>query len=281
MTIPSSRIRLFGREIDLVTDPDLGRLARALDDGQAASVYFCNVHMLMLSQEDATLARAMDKADLVLADGVPVSWLQKRISGESAQTVRGHWLMLEICRHAEKNNQAIGLIGSTPQVMAELVKYVDVGIANEEDCQRSLGVSLEEGDWEHAVGSGELDTARYEALAKKMFEIFPNLKYQTITLRESFSASHNGWSACLYNGSDFYLSKRYDITHIVDRVGGGDSFAAGLIYGLHNGMGDEEALRFAVAASCLKHSIPGDVNFATVSEVKRLAGGDASGRGPR
>ncbi len=167
---------------------------------------------------------------------------------------------------------------NAPEVMGELVKHVDVGIANEEDCQRSLGVSVDEGDWEHAVGSGELDTARYEALSKKMFATFPNLKYQTITLRESYSASHNGWSACLYNGSDFFLSPRYEITHIVDRVGGGDSFAAGLIYGLHTGMQDKDALNFATAASCLKHSIPGDVNFATVSEAKKLMGGDASGR---
>ena len=125
---------------------------------------------------------------------------------------------------------------------------------------------------------GSLDTARYEALAQKMFATFPNLKYQAITLRESISASHNGWSACLYNGSEFFLSRRYDITDIVDRVGGGDSFAAGLIYGLHTGMADEDALNYAVAASCLKHSILGDVNLATVAEVKRLAGGDASGR---
>jgi len=120
--------------------------------------------------------------------------------------------------------------------------------------------------------------AKYEALAKKMFQIFPNLKYQAITLRESFSASHNGWSACLYNGSAFFSSRRYDITDIVDRVGGGDSFSAGLIYGLHSGMADADALEYAVAASCLKHSIPGDVNLATVDEVKRLMGGDASGR---
>jgi 2-dehydro-3-deoxygluconokinase len=167
---------------------------------------------------------------------------------------------------------------TAPEVMSELVKYVDVGIANEEDCQKSLGVRLEDRDVNHAVISGDLDTARYEALAQKMFATFPNLKYQTITLRESFSASHNGWSACLYNGKDFYLSRRYDITDIVDRVGGGDSFAAGLIYGLHSGMADEDALNFAVAASCLKHSILGDANLATVAEVKRLAGGDASGR---
>lgn len=167
---------------------------------------------------------------------------------------------------------------TAPDVMGELVKYVDVGIANEEDCQKSLGVKLEEGDFETAVTSGELDTARYEALARKMFALFPNLTHQAITLRESYSASHNGWSACLYNGSDFFLSRRYDITDIVDRVGGGDSFAAGLIYGLHTGMADADALEYAVAASTLKHSMPGDVNLATVAEVKRLAGGDASGR---
>jgi len=167
---------------------------------------------------------------------------------------------------------------TAPEVMGELVKYVDVGIANEEDCQKSLGVKLEGDDYQHGVTSGELDTARYEALAQKMFTTFPNLKYQAITLRESFSASHNGWSACLYNGSDFFLSPRYDVTNIVDRVGGGDSFAAGLIYGLHTGMNDADALNYAVAASCLKHSILGDVNLATVPEVTRLMQGDASGR---
>lgn len=167
---------------------------------------------------------------------------------------------------------------TAPEVMVELVKYVDVGIANEEDCQKSLGVRLEDSDVDHSVTSGSLDTARYEVLAQKMFATFPNLKYQAITLRESISASHNGWSACLYNGSEFFLSRRYDITDIVDRVGGGDSFAAGLIYGLHTGMADEDALNFAVAASCLKHSILGDANLSTLAEVQRLAGGDASGR---
>jgi 2-dehydro-3-deoxygluconokinase len=111
-----------------------------------------------------------------------------------------------------------------------------------------------------------------------MFETFPNLRYQAITLRESFSASHNGWSACLYSGEAFFMSRRYEITDIVDRVGGGDSFAAGLIYGLHSGMTDEDALNFAASASCLKHSISGDVNLMTLEEVKRLMGGDASGR---
>lgn len=165
---------------------------------------------------------------------------------------------------------------TAPEVMGELVKFVDVGIANEEDCQRSLGISVS--DWQSEVESGQLDVAKYEALAQKVFEAFPNLKYQAITLRESFSASHNGWSACLYNGEQFFVSQRYDITHIVDRVGGGDSFAAGLIYGLGREMADQDALNFAVAASCLKHSISGDVNLITVAEVERLKGGDASGR---
>jgi 2-dehydro-3-deoxygluconokinase len=167
---------------------------------------------------------------------------------------------------------------SAPEVMRELVKFVDVGIANEEDCQRSLGISVSDGEWEQGVSSGELDTSRYQALAEKMFATFPNLKYQAITLRESFSASHNGWSACLYNGNKFFVSQRYEITDIVDRVGGGDSFAAGLIYGLHTGMTDKDALSFSVAASCLKHSISGDVNMSTVSEVQRLMAGDGSGR---
>lgn len=167
---------------------------------------------------------------------------------------------------------------SAPEVMRELVTHVDVGIANEEDCQRSLGVAVSEGDWEHEVTSGDLDTARYEALCEKMFQTFPNLTIQAITLRESYSASHNGWSACLYDGTDFLLSRRYEIADIVDRVGGGDSFAAGLIYGLHTGMSRADALEFAVAASCLKHSYMGDVNLATRAEVERLMQGDASGR---
>jgi 2-dehydro-3-deoxygluconokinase len=167
---------------------------------------------------------------------------------------------------------------SAPEIMAELVKFVDIGIANEEDCQRSLGISLGESDWEQDVESGQMDTKKYRLLAEKMFLTFPNLKYQAITLRESFSASHNGWSACLHNGEEFFVSRRYDITNIVDRVGGGDSFAAGLIYSLHTKMTDEDALNFAVAASCLKHSISGDVNLSSVAEVKRLSGGDASGR---
>lgn len=167
---------------------------------------------------------------------------------------------------------------TAPEVMTEIAHYVDVGIANEEDCQRSLGITIEEGDWKREVESGELDPNKYRALCDKVLDTFPNLSHQAITLRESYSASHNGWSACLHNREEFYLSNRYDITHIVDRVGGGDSFSAGLIYGMINELDDQESLSFATAASCLKHSIPGDANLVTVDEVRILMGGEASGR---
>ncbi len=162
---------------------------------------------------------------------------------------------------------------SAPEVMTELVKYVDVGIANEEDCQKSLGVTVDVD-----VESGELDTAKYEALSAKMMEVYPNLSVMTITLRESKSADRNGWSACLRDEDGFRLSRRYEITDIVDRVGGGDSFASALIYGLEAYEDRQESLEFAVAASCLKHSILGDFNRVSVAEVTNLMGGDASGR---
>src|SRR5437016_92733 len=162
---------------------------------------------------------------------------------------------------------------SAAEVMRELVKFVDIGIANEEDCQMALGIQSESD-----VHSGKLDQAVYRKLAEKVVSEFPNLKTLAITLRESKSASHNGWSACLYNGKDFLVSRHYEITHIVDRVGGGDCFAGGLIYGLQELGGHQEALEFAVAASCLKHSIPGDFNRFSVDEVKNLLKGDGSGR---
>jgi len=164
------------------------------------------------------------------------------------------------------------------EVMRELVRYVDVGVANEEDCQLSLGITAGDDPGEKHLAPGELNVARYEQLCRNVFAVFPNLKYQAITLRESHSASHNGWSACLYNGRQFFVSTKYDLTHIVDRVGAGDSFAAGLIYGLASGMGEDEALNLAVAASALKHTIPGDLNLVTLAEVRHLLAGDASGR---
>ena len=160
-----------------------------------------------------------------------------------------------------------------PEIMSELVRYVDVGIANEEDCQKSLGISADVD-----VESGELDTAKYEVLSEKMMERFPNLSVMAITLRESKSADQNGWSACLRDEDEFRMSRRYEITDIVDRVGGGDSFASGLIYGLNAYDDRQQSLEFAVAASCLKHSISGDFNRVSVAEVQNLMAGDASGR---
>lgn len=159
------------------------------------------------------------------------------------------------------------------QVMKELMKYVDVAIANEEDYQKSLGI---QSDVE--VESGELDHAKYEALSNTALQEYPNLKLTAITLRESISADINGWSACINDGKGFYISRRYEIRDIIDRVGGGDSFAAGLIYGLNTYETKEDALEFAVAASCLKHSISGDFNRVSVGDVEKLMKGDASGR---
>ena len=159
------------------------------------------------------------------------------------------------------------------EVMSEVAKYCDYIVANEEDCQKALGIEAGVD-----VHSGELDTAKYKDLAERVLAAYPNVKAIAITLRESFSASHNGWSACLHDREQFLLSQRYDITHIVDRVGGGDAFGGGLIYGLMNLATRKDALEFAVAASCLKHSIPGDFNRFSRSEVEALVKGGGSGR---
>ena len=161
-----------------------------------------------------------------------------------------------------------------PEVMREIVRHVDVGIANEEDCQKALGIDIDVD-----VHSGTLHEEKYRVLAQRVLDAFPNLQKQVITLRESRSADQNGWSAVLLNRqSQFVHSARYDITDIVDRVGAGDSFAGGLIYGLLTYRDDARALEFATAASCLKHSINGDFNRVSVGEVEALMKGDASGR---
>ncbi|MBU3145377.1 sugar kinase [Clostridium sp. CF012] len=158
------------------------------------------------------------------------------------------------------------------KVMGEIVKYCDLVIANEEDAEKVFGISAEGTD----ITGGTLSGEGYKDVARKLTEKF-NLKYVAITLRESFSASDNGWSAMLYDGSEFYSSKKYKM-HIVDRVGGGDSFGAGLIYGLTSGLSSQDSLEYAVAASCLKHSVEGDFNLVSKEEVETLMNGDASGR---
>ena len=162
---------------------------------------------------------------------------------------------------------------SAPEVMNELVKYVDIAIGNEEDCQKSLGIKVE-----IDVESGKLQAEKYKELTDKLLKQYPNIKKVSITLRESHSANYNGWSAVLNNRKDFFVSKKYEIHNIVDRVGGGDAFAAGLIYGLNKLTEDKEALEFAVAASCLKHSVSGDLPLLGLKEVENLMGGLVSGR---
>ena len=159
------------------------------------------------------------------------------------------------------------------KVMSEVVRSIDIAIANEEDIQKTLGIEAPVN-----VHSGTLDSSCYESLTSSVLDQYPNLKMIAVTMRESVSASHNRWSACLNTRTKFLRSQVYDITDIVDRVGAGDSFAAGLIYGLHNLKDDREILEFAVAASCLKHSIPGDYNRISVSEVTDLLCNGGSGR---
>ena len=159
------------------------------------------------------------------------------------------------------------------EVMSVMTEYADIIIANEEDCQKSLGLECKSN-----VEGGKLDNEDYKNLSNSLLEKYPNVKKVAITLRESKSADINFWAAALNNGKDFIVSRKYEMYDIVDRVGGGDSFAGGLIYGLNVLGDDKEALEFAVAASCLKHTIDGDFNRVTVDEVLKLAKGDGSGR---
>jgi 2-dehydro-3-deoxygluconokinase len=193
------------------------------------------------------------------------------LSIESAKAARAAGLTVSIDYNYRKNLWKYGK--TAPEVMRELVSHAHVGIANEEDCQKALGIEIDAD-----VDSGELDANKYKTLAEKVLKEFPNLDKQVITLRESRSADVNGWSAVLHDGKDFHHSKHYEITDIVDRVGAGDSFAGGLIYGLLMLPDAKQALEFATAASCLKHSIIGDYNRVSVAEVEDLMKGGGSGR---
>ena len=159
------------------------------------------------------------------------------------------------------------------EVMKVLTSYTDIVIANEEDCQKSLGLECGSN-----VTGGKLDRDDYKKLSDTLLAEYPNVQKVAITLRESKSADINFWAAALNNGEEFIVSRRYEMYDIVDRVGVGDSFAGGLIYGLNELDNDRDALEFAVAASCLKHTIDGDFNRVTVDEVNKLAKGDGSGR---
>jgi 2-dehydro-3-deoxygluconokinase len=157
-------------------------------------------------------------------------------------------------------------------IMRPLMQYVDVCIGNEEDAELCLGFKPEAN-----VEAGQTGAEGYKGIFQAMAKEF-GFRYVASTLRESFSATHNGWKAMIYDGKEFYESRRYDIDPIIDRVGGGDSFSGGLIYGLLHKATQGEALEFAVAASALKHTITGDFNLVSVAEVEALAGGNANGR---
>lgn len=193
------------------------------------------------------------------------------LSIESVKAAKARGITVSCDLNYRKNLWKYGKKAS--EVMRELAKYIDIAIANEEDVQKSLEITVDVD-----VESGQLDRSKYKALGDKVLAEYPNIKMIAITLRESHSANWNGWAACLNDRETFYESKKYEIRDIVDRVGGGDSFAGGLIYGLNTYSDKQEALEFAVAASCLKHSIIGDFNRVSVSDVTKLMGGDGTGR---
>lgn len=193
------------------------------------------------------------------------------LSLESVRIAREKGLTVSCDLNYRKNLWKWGKTAA--DVMPELLKSVDLAIANEEDVQMALGIQADVD-----VEAGKLDAAQYQELTDKVLGAYPHLKAIAISLRESLSASHNGWSACLNDRREFVVSRRYDITHIVDRVGGGDSFAAGLIFGFQELPTHRDALEFAVAASCLKHSVPGDFARISRGEVEALLKSGGSGR---
>ncbi len=194
--------------------------------------------------------------------------------------------LVEICREACKAAKAHGVKISCDlnyrgklwtrdqarAAMTDLCQYVDVCISNEEDAKDVFGIEAENTD----IYGGKLNKEGYKSVAKQLADKF-GFEKVAITLRTSISASDNDWAAMLYDGENYCFSKEYHL-HIIDRVGGGDSFGGGLIYALLSGKNTQDAVEFAVAASALKHSIEGDYNLVTVSEVEKLAGGDGSGR---
>ncbi|MBR5863058.1 MAG: sugar kinase [Alistipes sp.] len=194
---------------------------------------------------------------------------------------------LEACRMANKMGVTVSCdlnyrknlwkYGKTAaEVMPALVECCDIILGNEEDAEKVFGIKPE--GFDAAATEGEVDQAAFKSVCQQLMQRFPRAKRVIITLRGSINADHNTWGGVLYDGEQLYASRRYDITHIVDRVGGGDSFMGGLIYGLRHYEGLQQALEFAVAASALKHTIYGDYNRVSAQEVETLMGGDGSGR---
>jgi len=264
---PSHIVRGKGRFGIYFVEPGANqRCSKVLYDRENSSI-------ALAKPGDVDWKKAFDGAGWFHVTGITpaISQSAAELAIEAARTAHEMGLTVSCDLNFRKNLWKWGKKAS--EEMPELFRFTDVGIANEEDCQMSLGI--EAGDDVH---SGELNRDAYRALTDNVLAAYPNLKSIAITLRESKSASHNGWSACLNNRKEFLLSRHYEITHIVDRVGGGDCFAGGLIYGLLTLPDAQAALEFAVAASCLKHSIPGDFNRFSADEVHALIKGGGSGR---
>jgi 2-dehydro-3-deoxygluconokinase len=232
----------------------------------------------------STIEPGMIDWESVFADADWFHWtgITPAISASAAE------VCLEACRVANRMGVTVSCdlnfrknlwkYGKTAgEVMPALVECCDVILGNEEDAEKVFGIKPE--GFDVAATEGKVEQAAFESVCRQLVERFPRAKKVIITLRGSINANHNTWGGVLYDGERLYTSPRYDITHIVDRVGGGDSFMGGLIYGLREFAGDDErALRFAVAASALKHTIYGDFNLVTVAEVENLMRGDGSGR---
>ena len=255
--------------------------------GQRIGIYFCETGAsvrpgkVIYDRAHSAIAEADAREfdfDAIMsgADWFHWSGITPAISPQAAEITR------KACEAAKRQGATVSVDLNyrkklwTPQeaqaVMKPLMNYVDVCIGNEEDAELCLGFKPDAD-----VTAGQTDAAGYEAIFRSMAQTF-GFKYVISTLRESFSASHNGWKALIFDGQTFYTSRRYDLLPIIDRVGGGDSFSGGIIHGLLTKSSPAEALEFAVAASALKHTVTGDFNLVSAAEVETLAGGDASGR---
>ena len=272
-------LRKFGVDTSRIVRSDKGRVGiYYLETGANARpskvVYDREYSAIALAKPgDIDWDKAFEGVDWFHITGITpaISESAMELSLESVKEAKKRGITVSCDLNYRKNLWKYGK--KAAEVMRELANYVDVAIANEEDVQKSLEITTDVN-----VESGELDRAKYKALGDKVLETYPNMKCIAITLRESKSADWNGWAACLNDRENFYVSKRYEIRDIVDRVGGGDSFGGGLLYGLTHYEDKQQALEFAVAASCLKHSILGYFNRVDVAEVEKLMGGDGTGR---
>ncbi len=296
----------FGVPVDYITrlpDNDLGEaciqflrqynvgVSKIVRGGERLGIYFLEMGAVQRGSKViydrahsaiATIEPGMVVWQTVFADADWLHWtgITPAISTgaaavclEAASAARDMGLTVSCDLNYRKNLWKWGKKASA--VMPELVGYSDIAIGNEEDADQVFGIAAPGVD----VTTGKVEAAKYEFVCQELVKRLPNLKTVAITLRSSVSASHNTWSGVLWQAGQFYVGPVFDITHIVDRVGGGDAFAAGLIYGLRKYTNDpQKALNFAIAVSCLKHTIFGDFNLVTVAEGENLMIGDASGR---